>query len=149
MSFPNQDALIEPGYGAGAMLLGSETSVIVKTLGSPSCATDYDEESWWEYPALGLDICVDRRSLRITALSLFREGIEGHIGYRGRTREGLGPGSSKEEISHKLGTPDSCSLSRTDSEGHIYREWVRYKIGIAFEFGRDLVADRVAVFPRE
>jgi hypothetical protein len=139
---------IRPGKGLESIVLFESESDTKQLLKLAPKVTQYDDVRWLEYLELGFDVCIDNSSSQVTAISLFREGIEGHSGFAGKTEDGIGLGASEIEIIARYGQASESGIGHQYSDGHRSRRWISYKTGIAFEFSlQDDHVDRIAIFP--
>jgi hypothetical protein len=140
-----QESLIAPGLGVGSILLGQPFMPLTVICGQRAEITSFGDEKWLEFFKCGIDLCCNQMS-RVTAISLFREGVEKHTEFKGHTSSGIGPGSTETEVLGSFGSPDSTGEPHIDRHGKTSRRWFSYNMGIAFEFSLDSKVDRIAVF---
>jgi hypothetical protein len=148
------DNSIRPGEGAAGISLFQTRSAVALLIGKASAETKYENEddkenvTWLEYFGRGFDLCISTSSL-VTAISLFRAGVDGHEEFLGTTSTGIGVNSKRSEVIDSYGKPDQSGEPYTNSRGAVSRSWIRYETGIGFEFSlTDDRIDRIAIYPQ-
>ena len=115
---------IEPGSGLGGVRLGMTTEELRSQLGPPrqTIGPDRNGRSALAYPG-GFTAVSDSNSLIVA--------VQAGTNFTGRTREGLGIGSSKADVIRVLGNPDKTEEnSDTSADIEYTQRGLRLKIGI-------------------
>jgi hypothetical protein len=103
-----EGAALEPGVGFGGLRLGMRQAEVEDRIGPPERRTG----NAWEYPACGYALVFDAGGQLAVLLGGGHPLLNER--FRSRSDEGLGIGSTREEIVRALGTP-----TRTSSEGQV------------------------------
>jgi hypothetical protein len=120
--------VIEPGVSIGPVRSGLTIQQVVAELGAP----DRKKESALEYLNLGFSVIPDKEGVVHTVLCVDPTGNEGPFtkAFAGRTKEGIGMGSSRADVIRAYGEPTATQ----GIDGKPGFEVVRYRpLGLVFE----------------
>jgi hypothetical protein len=104
-SATNTPVVIEPNVGVGKIRAGMTTQQVITELGQPQRKTAHA----LEYTRLGLAVLPDTNGVVQTVMCGDVTGLRGRLvkAFTGRTREGIGMTSTREEVIKALGEPSS------------------------------------------
>ena len=113
----DETGLVVPGVGMDGVKLGDTLETVLKKLGGPSSTALADGlyRSWSAYfyddgPHAGLEIdFIDKPDGSIGIVDLILVGSSPHSkdSYTGKTKEGIGLGSTLKEVHNVYGSPDT------------------------------------------
>jgi hypothetical protein len=140
-----------PGRGTSRIAFGSSQQEVRRILGKPDKAKTYPDsgELWWSYLDSGIDCGFQKKQKKqkiLFALNFFREGVFGHKQANIETIEGLRPGTPRLVILQRLGKASESDDGWLDGKSNWHPSWIKYSIGIAFEFNRDGKADVMTLY---
>lgn len=100
--------VLRPGEGVGGVPFGASRDSILSAFGSPAVSKNADPFHILEYPNYGFWVLchAEKGFLQVNCFDGSRARvIGGNISYSGKTVEGLGIGSSKEDVRSAMGDP--------------------------------------------
>jgi len=114
----NAAILIEPNVTVGKIHLGMTKAQVVAELGQPGRQT----ANALEYPALGLAVMPDPEGIVQVVMCGDVTGINGPFvkAFTGRTKEGIGMNSTRDDILKAFGDPGSAEKMRFGLESLTY-----------------------------
>lgn len=124
---------IHPGEGIGRVSFGASRADIINAFGDPSVSKKSNGFDTMEYPDLGFWVlCHEEKGfLQFNGFSASRARvIHGNVAYAGRTRDGVGIGSTKSEVEDAMGKP---------LKGYETDAWGYRSPRISFDFEQDKV----------
>lgn len=106
---------IEPGKGVGGVRLGMTHEELTRELGSPASVFGADDDglSALAYPAQGFNVVVSNAAVI---------GLQLRETFTGRTKEGIGMGSTAAEVVAAFGSPGETEQYNDGSHVYIYPE---------------------------
>jgi hypothetical protein len=127
---------IEPGSGLGGVRLGMTTDELRTQLGTPNqtIGPDRNGRSALSYPG-GFSAVSDSNSLIVS--------VQAGKNFRGRTKEGIGIGSSKADVIHVFGIPDKTEPN-SDTSATIYYT----RLGLRMKIGTNENVEHITVRPK-
>ena len=144
MAAPGDDApaprsanwAVMPGSGIGPVRLRMTKPEVLAVLGEPDRIPDGSEDSWWSYDRDGLAVVFALDIPEPFVVNL-QGGSVAHPSerekFRARTSDGVGVGSSRDEVIAEFGNPDHHEFEDRD------RHLVFGKAGISFTLEDDRV----------
>lgn len=142
-------AQVQPGAGVGDLRLGMSLPEVERKAGLPRIKKWLNDGISYSYPSSGINVFASgdpMRVSRITAGSGFAEKNQWMREFWGKTREGIGIGSTREQILRVYGLPEAGNVlldykPRIDEGSLVYR-----RLGIAFLMHENKVI-RMTIFP--
>lgn len=138
--------VLRPGEGIGDVPFGANLETVIDAFGHPSVLKSGNGFDTLEYPDRGFWLlCHDRTGLlQFNGFNAMRARVmNGSVSYAGKTVQGVGIGSSKDDVRRAFGEPQNISQEDT-SESDISQEdtsesWSYKQPRISFEFDGDQV----------
>lgn len=125
---------VRPGMGTEAVALGATQEQIRARLGPPGKVVDHLPLSYlFAYPELGLEIDFVVPSGQAEVIFFYGHNWDGHGHAAVQTAEGIGFGSSREEVRRVLGEPAGSDEAYT-LDRRLHTAWMYYTAGIQFHF---------------
>jgi hypothetical protein len=121
----NTPISIEPGVSMGKVRDGMSVEEVIAQLGKP----DGEHGRFLEYRRLGFAVGYDRDRVVKTIMCGGSSGVEDPLtlAFTGRTKDGLGMGSSRDEVVKSLGKPSEVQ------KGPAAQETLKYSpLGLTF-----------------
>ena len=115
--------LLELGQGYGAVNFGMTPEQLTAALGEPKFKNPHGITEGWRYPTLGIEVLLTKGKVRGVACG----GLAGHNdamvqAFTGKTPEGIGMGSSEDDVVKAYGQPESSRDLPATSRQLTYRK---------------------------
>jgi hypothetical protein len=136
-----QQMLIVPHVSVGPVVRGMTTNEVEAVLGKP----DKWQGSMMVYDkGFGMSVVQSRKGAFAVFCGDRMMSYPGVKQFKGRTKEGVGTGSSKADVVKAFGQPDA---TQSTNDGHSLWEQFEYKNhGLTFAFQNDKVIGMIVIF---